>query len=82
MICFPACQNRLSMLEPTKKIMYRQLDVDRTIETLTTGLSRKIWQKIVQMDVRADDDKDVTDLLHGSVRPDTAQSQDQPPPAP
>lgn len=37
------------------------------IETLTTGLSRKIWQKIVQLDAWADSEKDVTDIVSGSV---------------
>lgn len=37
------------------------------IETLTTGLSRKIWQKIVQLDAWTDDQKDVSDILSSSV---------------
>jgi len=37
------------------------------IETLTTGLSRKIWQKIVQLDAWTDDQKDVSDILRGGV---------------
>ena len=37
------------------------------IETLTTGLSRKIWQKIVQLDAWTDDHKNVTDVLGGSA---------------
>ena len=35
------------------------------IETLTTGLSRKIWQKIVQLDAWNDEQKDVSDILSG-----------------
>lgn len=37
------------------------------IETLTTGLSRKIWQKIVQLDAWNDDEKDVSDILSGNA---------------
>jgi len=37
------------------------------IETLTTGLSRKIWQKIVQLDAWTDDQKDVSDVLRSGV---------------
>ena len=37
------------------------------IETLTTSLSRKIWQKIVQLDAWTDDQKDVSDVLSGSA---------------
>lgn len=37
------------------------------IETLTTGLSRKIWQKIVQLDAWSDDRKDVTDIVGGTA---------------
>lgn len=37
------------------------------IETLTTGLSRKIWQKIVQLDAWTDDEKDVSDIVAGSA---------------
>ncbi len=36
------------------------------IETLTTGLSRKIWQKIVQLDAWSDDQKDVSDIVRSS----------------
>ncbi len=38
------------------------------IETLTTGLSRKIWQKIVQLDAWTDDQKDVSDILRRDVK--------------
>jgi hypothetical protein len=37
------------------------------IETLTTGLSRKIWQKIVQLDAWTDDQNDVADILKSSA---------------
>lgn len=37
------------------------------IETLTTGLSRKMWQKIVQLDAWTDDNKDVSDVLRASA---------------
>lgn len=37
------------------------------IETLTTGLSRKIWQKIVQLDGWTDDRKGVSDVLRSSM---------------
>ncbi|MCH2209763.1 MAG: hypothetical protein MK110_00555 [Fuerstiella sp.] len=37
------------------------------IETLTTGLSRKIWQKIVQLDAWTDDQKDVVNIPRSST---------------
>jgi len=37
------------------------------LETLTTGLSRKIWQKIVQLDAWTDDQKDVSDILRANA---------------
>ncbi|MCH2200503.1 MAG: hypothetical protein MK102_00925 [Fuerstiella sp.] len=37
------------------------------IETLTTGLSRKIWQKVVQLDNWMDDQNDIVDALKSSA---------------